>query len=92
MTGKLFDYLQKIVIEAIRKLDTELKIHDFRMVEGITHTNILFDCIVPYEKNYTIENLKEHLEKTITPEKEIYYYENEENSYCSFRAVFCIPN
>lgn len=68
------DYLQKIVIEAIRKLDTELKIHDFRIVEGITHTNILFDCIVPYEKNYTIENLKEHLEKTITPEKEIYYY------------------
>ena len=68
------DYLQKIVIEAIRKLDTDLKIHDFRIVEGITHTNILFDCIVPYEKDYTLEKIKEHLEKTIVPEKEIYYY------------------
>ena len=68
------DALQAKVIQALNKLDQELKIHDFRVVEGITHTNILFDCIVPFEKDYSSENLIEHLNKEIIPEKEIYYY------------------
>lgn len=68
------DKLQEIVVQAIHKLDKELKIHDFRIVEGITHTNILFDCVVPHEKNYTLEDLKTHLTNTIIPEKETYYY------------------
>ncbi len=68
------DKLQEKVIQLIHKLDKDLKIHDFRVVEGITHTNILFDCIVPYEKNHTEESLKEYLMKELIPEKEIYYY------------------
>lgn len=68
------DKLQEKVVQAIHKLDKDLKIHDFRIVEGITHTNILFDCIVPYEKEHTEESLKEYLMKEIIPEKEIYYY------------------
>lgn len=68
------DKLQTLVVENILKLDKELKIHDFRIVEGITHTNILFDCIVPFEKDHTEESLKEYLLSNIKPEKEIYYY------------------
>ncbi len=68
------DNLQKQVIETLKKLDTDLKIHDFRIVEGITHTNILFDCVVPHEKNHTLEDIVKHLEKFIVPEKELYYY------------------
>lgn len=68
------DKLHEKVIQAIRELDKDLKVHDFRIVKGITHTNILFDCIVPHEKDYTEEKLKEHLNKIIMPEKEIYYY------------------
>ncbi len=68
------DMLQTKVVQALHKLDQELKIHDFRVVQGITHTNILFDCIVPFEKNHTEESLKEYLMKEIVPEKEVYYY------------------
>ena len=68
------DKLQEKVIQIIHKLDKDLKIHDFRVVEGITHTNILFDCIVPYEKNYTDESLKEILSKELVPETGVYYY------------------
>ena len=68
------DKLHELIVGAIHKLDSELKIHDFRIVEGITHTNILFDCVVPYDKNYTLEDIKNHLNNTIVPEKEIYYY------------------
>ena len=68
------DMLQTKVVQALHKLDQDLKIHDFRVVQGITHTNILFDCIVPFEKNHTEESLKEYLMKEIVPEKEVYYY------------------
>lgn len=77
------DLLQTKIVQAIHKLDKELKIHDFRVVEGITHTNILFDCIVPFEKNYTQESLIEYLNKEIIPDKEIYYYIIEiDRPYC----------
>ena len=77
------DALQSKVIEVIHQLDGALKIHDFRIVEGITHTNILFDCIVPYEKNYTEEEIRIYLSDSIKPEKKVYYYVIEvERPYC----------
>lgn len=77
------DKLHKLVHDAIKKLDEELNIHDFRIVEGVTHTNILFDCVVPYEKDFTLEDIQNHLNKTIIPEKEIYYYVIEiDRPYC----------
>ena len=75
--------LQKEVIETLHKLDKELKIHDFRIVEGITHTNILFDCIVPYEKEYCLDDIVKFLNDNIKPEKEMYYYVIElDRPYC----------
>ena len=68
--NKLYDLVKQSLIT----FDIELEMHDFRIVEGPTHTNILFDVIVPYEKNYTIENLTNHFNQTITPEKGTYYY------------------
>jgi len=77
------DSLKQLVVKTIHELDSCLEIHDFRIVEGKTHTNILFDCVVPYEKEYTIEELKIHLEKNIKPEKETFYYVIEiDRPYC----------
>ena len=33
----------------LRKIDSRLQFHDFRIVKGPTHTNILFDILVPYK-------------------------------------------
>ena len=75
--------LQKNVSETIEKFDKDLKIHDFRIVEGIPHTHILFDCVVPYEKNYSVDDIKEYLTNNIKPEKEIYFYViNIDRPYC----------
>lgn len=75
--------LQKNLSETIEKFDKDLKIHDFRIVEGITHTNILFDCVVPYEKNYSVDDIKEYLTNNIKPEKEVYFYViNIDRPYC----------
>lgn len=42
---------KSIVMSAIGKIDSSLTIHDFRIVPGVTHTNVLFDLVVPHEYN-----------------------------------------
>ena len=32
----------------VRGIDENISIHDFRMVTGPTHTNVIFDAVVPY--------------------------------------------
>ena len=77
------DKLKKIVTTKIEEFDKDLQIHDFRVVKGTTHTNILFDCVVPYEKDYTKEDITKFLIKNIKPEKEKYYYVIEiDRPYC----------
>ena len=46
--------------EITRNLDRRLSIHDFRMVEGPSHTNLIFDIAAPFEcklTNVEITNL-----------------------------------
>lgn len=40
--------MKEKVWEIIRQLDSGLKMHDFRMVTGPSHTNLIFDVVVPY--------------------------------------------
>ncbi len=37
------------VLRVVNAIDSRLSIHDFRMVSGPTHTNLIFDVVVPYE-------------------------------------------
>lgn len=50
---------RKIVAEVIGNISPELTFHDFRVVSGPTHTNLIFDVVVPYgfgKNNSTLEN------------------------------------
>lgn len=42
----------------VKSIDESLTIHDFRMVYGQTHINLIFDCVVPYEVKMTEEEVK----------------------------------
>lgn len=46
------------VTEIIGSIDSNLHFHDLRMVEGPTHTNILFDVVVPYNYHMSDNELK----------------------------------
>ena len=41
--------LKEYTNSVIREIDERLSLHDFRIVEGHTHTNIIFDLVVPYK-------------------------------------------
>lgn len=37
------------VAELVRAIDPRISIHDFRMVSGASHTNVIFDAVVPFD-------------------------------------------
>ena len=47
------------VAKAVKEIDMRLTIHDFRYVEGITHSNLIFDVTVPFEIKDTNDRIKE---------------------------------
>lgn len=40
--------LQKLVLSVLESVDPALSLHDFRVVFGETHTNLIFDLVVPF--------------------------------------------
>ncbi|MBE6533809.1 MAG: cation transporter [Ruminococcaceae bacterium] len=51
--------LRVSVAAAVKRIDERLTIHDFRYVEGITHSNLIFDVTVPFEIKESNERIKE---------------------------------
>ena len=41
------DELKLKVVKAVKEVNDNYTIHDFRMVEGISHTNLIFDVVLP---------------------------------------------
>ncbi|MDO4482011.1 MAG: cation diffusion facilitator family transporter [Bacillota bacterium] len=59
------DGYRKIVKNTLKSIDPVLKFHDFRCVPGPTHTNLIFDVVVPIKYELTQEELTERIEKTV---------------------------
>ncbi len=57
----------------VQSIDTSLSIHDFRMVPGRSHTNLIFDCVVPPEFKMTGKEVKEEISKRVSVEHPDYY-------------------
>lgn len=47
--------------EMLCEINPKLSFHDFRMVVGETHTNVLFDVVIPYDVKLEDAKLKEQL-------------------------------
>lgn len=59
------DELKRQLIECIISLDLNLSIHDFRVVKGPSHTNLIFDTVVPMECKISDENVKAFISKKV---------------------------
>ena len=45
------------VVQMVQAFDGRLQIHDFRMVPGLTHTNLIFDIAAPFELKMSDDEL-----------------------------------
>ena len=53
------------VAALVRCIDDEITIHDFRMVAGPTHTNVIFDAVVPFHFRLTDAEVREKIETAV---------------------------
>lgn len=47
------DALHQKVAALVRTIDPRITIHDFRIVPGATHTNLIFDAVIPFDERLT---------------------------------------
>ncbi len=59
------NHLKKLAEEKILEIDENITIHDFRIVSGPTHTNMIFDAVLPFEFDMTNREFKELVNKKI---------------------------
>lgn len=56
-----------IVLQVLAKMEGDLQIHDFRIVKGPTHTNLIFDVVTPFDyvlsDTALIEQIQEKLQQ-----------------------------
>ena len=49
----------------VKSIDATCNIHDFRMVKGVTHTNLIFDVAVPYDCKTSLLDVKQQVEDQV---------------------------
>ena len=47
-------------------VEPEMTIHDFRVVRGPTHTNVIFDAVVPHRCRLTDEEVRQRLSRAVS--------------------------
>ncbi len=57
--------LKAMVAEALAEIGSTLHMHDFRVVPGVTHTNLIFDVVVPYEYKTSEDDLREQIDAAV---------------------------
>ena len=65
--------LRERIAAFLRERDPRLSIHDFRMVRGTGHTNVIFDMVVPFDLAPQAEQIKRELERALREDGKQYY-------------------
>lgn len=65
MDNKRVQEAKKQVDSCLKNIDERLTMHDFRMVEGKTRINLIFDVLVPYEIKTPDEQIKLEIEEKL---------------------------
>ena len=58
--------LRARVESAVQEISPMLRIHDFRFVAGTTHSNLIFDVVVPFEVKTPIEEIRRRIADRIS--------------------------
>lgn len=58
--------LREKVEELLHEIDPELTFHDFRVVKGVTHTNLIFDVELPPQYDKTPKEVQDLIQKKVS--------------------------
>ena len=57
--------LKKVVVNIVKNINPAYNIHDFRIVSGPSHTNMIFDVLLPIDDETAHEKIKEQIESAV---------------------------
>lgn len=66
--------IHREINQMLHDMDSRAQTHDFRMVKGDGHTNLIFDAVLPPELMAKQDQVKEELEKNICQMEQGTYY------------------
>ena len=58
-------HMRAKMAQLVQIIDPRITIHDFRMVTGPTHTNLIFDAACPFDLHMTDGEVKRQIEQTV---------------------------
>ena len=64
-SDELTKILKEKVRDKVREINETYNIHDFRLVKGNTHSNLIFDVLIPAEDRISSEVLKEKISEKV---------------------------
>ncbi|MBO5056310.1 MAG: cation transporter [Lachnospiraceae bacterium] len=73
LDDKMTNEIKAKVAAIIAGMEGSVSFHDFRIVHGPTHTNLIFDVVVPYDYVMTDSEVVDYIQKKITEIDENYY-------------------
>ena len=62
---ELTNELRHTVHEILKEIDPLLTMHDFRFVSGATHSNLIFDVVVPNSYKLSDDELRETIDRKV---------------------------
>lgn len=65
--------MKEEMVKLVKAIDERLTIHDFRMVTGTTHHNMIFDVVIPADFKLSQEDLKDIIQKKVWEKWPDYY-------------------
>lgn len=65
--------MRELVSAELKKIDPQLSMHDFRMVRGPGHTNLIFDLVLPFSMQDQKSELKKRIDACVQFENKRYY-------------------
>lgn len=66
--------LKSELFALIKSLDDKLSFHDFRVVKGVTHTNVIFDVVLPFDAKCTQNQIKDAVNEKLKTYQNVNYY------------------
>ncbi len=65
--------LKEMIIRIVKEISDEMSIHDFRVVDGPTHTNLIFDLIAPHKFHLNNNEIIQSIENKLSKIDERYF-------------------
>ena len=66
--------LKERCMKVVKTFGEGFSLHDFRLVKGMEHTNILFDVEVPFEHKVALSDVEKKLEEEFARDEMKYYF------------------